>query len=533
MSTVSKTVKAETKSIPKEYSVEIENMYDRYGRCLNMFYEQYDGINSMVKIQSFQTLRNELRQHMIEHNYDLAERFHFSNRHWVMALSQCCSNLKSLWTNLGNRIKKKISNRDDLNEDEKHYIRYIVSSPKLWQAVLTHKTITPSKGLAKITVDEARKPHLHRLICRLTRKFKFKRPKAENLTCMLLDQEMYSICDKGGKTYVAITGLTKGKRMVFELKSPYHYKKNGDIQLIYDREKSILKIHKCIQTKVKQKAVNNKKSLGIDKGYATILSCSNDKEYGECFGDKTTKHAEYLNRNGKAKNQYRDYVQKLKEKLDSVTNSDERRIILRKIYNVEKCNLGKKTFDKKHQKFQAYTEQMINKSIKDALADTDAAIIAIEDLSFESPMGPAKDKAFNRKMSLWNKGVLDERLEYVPSLHGIGVEKVNAAYTSQFCACCGAPITERKGKHNEIAVCPNCGEVNANTNAAKNIQARLNDKEITLYTPHKKIKAILLERYQKRIEEQSKSNDKSTQSNKSTKSKTKSKTLSSKSEKVA
>ena len=132
---------------------------------------------------------------------------------------------------------------------------------------------------------------------------------------------------------------------------------------------------------------------------------------------------------------------------------------------------------------------------------------------------------------MWCKGVLDERLEYIPSLHGVKTEKVNAAYTSQFCAECGAQLTERKGTHNEIGVCPNCGEINANTNAAKNIKARLKDKEITLYTPHKKVKEILLRRYQENLDKQSKK--KSKKSSKSAKLKTNSAASSSTSKKTA
>ena len=39
------------------------------------------------------------------------------------------------------------------------------------------------------------------------------------------------------------------------------------------------------------------------------------------------------------------------------------------------------------------------------------------------------------------------------------------------------------------------GEVNVNTNAGKNIKNRLHDDEIHRYTPYKKIKEILENRY--------------------------------------
>ncbi|GHN31661.1 hypothetical protein ME790_07320 [Lactobacillus delbrueckii] len=46
-----------------------------------------------------------------------------------------------------------------------------------------------------------------------------------------------------------------------------------------------------------------------------------------------------------------------------------------------------------------------------------------------------------------------------------------------------------------IRVCPNCGEMNANTAAAVNILRRADDKNITLYTPYKKVEKILEDRY--------------------------------------
>ena len=63
---------------------------------------------------------------------------------------------------------------------------------------------------------------------------------------------------------------------------------------------------------------------------------------------------------------------------------------------------------------------------------------------------------------------------------------------------CGARLDNRTGIHHEIWHCPNCGEIDANINAAKNIKARLYDSEIQLFTPYKQIEKILLDRYEKR-----------------------------------
>ena len=517
LKTISKTVKAETRELTNKERSEIKEMFKNFENCLNMFNSQYSGIRSLEKIQNAKNLRNDIRKHMFEHNYDLAEWFHFQGRHWVMALFQCCGNLKSNWTNLGNRIKKDISENPNLSEDEKSYIRYIVSAPRYWSCVLNYKPFTPNKTLSKFVVTEDRLHYIHNLIRRQTRKRKFKTPHSDNLTCMMLDQEMYTIFEKDGKTYISIVGLIKGKRMVFELKSPYHYDRKGDIQLIYNQEKNVLEIHKCIQVNVKEIKAFKNKELGADKGCATLLSCSNDKEYGENFNKLIYEHADYVNANTKAHNQIRDQLKKLYEDFANSKDKDARLVIIHKIRNIEECNSGKRTFNKKQEKFQAHVEQAVNKSIKEMLDENSPKVLGLEDLSF-SKSSKTKDKKndyktkeereYNRKMSMWTKGILDERLEYISESRGTSVKKVNAAYTSQFCAECGAPLLERKGPHKGISVCPNCGEINANTNAGKNILARLNDPEITIYTPHKKILEILLDRYNKKNQPQTKNEEK-------------------------
>ena len=530
--TISKTVSVETLPIETEYRHEVKEIFGRTEACLNHLYGRFCGIKSLDLIQNRFNLRDYLRQDMKENGYDLCENYHIPGRYWVAAAFQCSENLKSNWSNLGNKIKTQITQNNNLSEDEKHYIRYVVSVPHYWYCVLNHKKFEPNKTLSEIKIDESRLHYVHNLICRMTRDFKFKKPKAKNLSCIMLDEVMYKIYDKDGKTYLEVMGLTPRKPMVFELKSEYHYDRKGNVQLIYNRERNVLEIHKCIQTKVKPKAIDTKKSLGVDKGYSTLLSCSNDNEYGFDFGDRLTAQAEYINKNTKAKNEIRDTCKKLNEDITSMSPSDKRTNMIKKLWHLKECNSGTNVFDKKQERFKDRSEQSINESIKKMLNNSDAAVIAIEDLGFERPMTPAKGKAYNRRMSMWCKGMLDKRLEYVPPLHGVKTEKVNAAYTSQFCACCGAQLTERKGKHAEIGVCPNCGEINANINAAKNIQARLKDKEITLYTPHKKIKEILLKRYQAKLEKQSKKkSDESTK--RKTKTETNSATSGSTSEKIA
>ena len=90
-------------------------------------------------------------------------------------------------------------------------------------------------------------------------------------------------------------------------------------------------------------------------------------------------------------------------------------------------------------------------------------------------------------MSRWVKGKINKRLEYKAGCWGTTMTVVNPAYTSQYCHICGQHVD----RNNDIVKCSNCGKLDANINAAKNILNRKLDKEITLFTPYKKVKEIL------------------------------------------
>lgn len=114
--------------------------------------------------------------------------------------------------------------------------------------------------------------------------------------------------------------------------------------------------------------------------------------------------------------------------------------------------------------------------------------IRTEDLT--NPITVSKRwKKYNRLMSSWAKGSLAEALESVTKARGSCLRLVNCAYTSQMdsntCRLEGRRVGDKFHHVN--------GEVSqADTNAAVNIRYRGDDTEITLYTPYKEVKKILL-----------------------------------------
>jgi hypothetical protein len=108
--------------------------------------------------------------------------------------------------------------------------------------------------------------------------------------------------------------------------------------------------------------------------------------------------------------------------------------------------------------------------------------------------GKAKSRRLSRQVSLWPRGLLQERTDFKASAAGCRREQVNPAYTSQMCPyCC---FVNGKNRQGDRFKCLSCGyEQGADRVAAMNLKARRTDPEITLWTPKERVKAILLDRF--------------------------------------
>ena len=450
---IEKTVKLESVKLSSDEFLILDRLFNKCLKCKNDLYQRFSGINSLKKIQNSKTLRQTLRPLKLEYKYNFVQRF------WIMLLFDVCANVKSSWSNLANLLKSVVRENNNLTDKEKAYLYYVLSAPKIWADILTRNEFTPNNKL--IELGENLDLHkLHNYLCRTTRKHKFKTPKAKILNTISFDQEMYTIKDlDNGKSAISLSTDVPNERLTINLKSKYCYNKKGNIILKFNRDKKCIEIHKLIY--VKSKENKNTNIIGVDKGYATLLSCSDDTEYGINIGEIFTKEAQRLNK----KNTNRNY------------------------FISKNIKIGNKTYRKQHRKSKQTVAKEINYAIKQMIKTSNPIVIVKEKLDPRGNTG--KGKFFNRIISNWTNGLLNERLEYLCLLNGIKTIDINPAYTSKYCNKCNAMLIERTGKHHEVGICPNCGNINANTNAAKNILTRKDDEEITIYTPYKKVKEIL------------------------------------------
>ena len=506
----SKTIRAYSPKLDEETYAKLDQLFVNYGKCRNMFLNQYCGINHMLDVKNYRQLRDYIKKSGKNKLY--LKKYNFLDKHWRYALNNACANINAMWSNLANQIRKVVQANELVDEDEQHLIYYLLSIRELWYYALTNDQTELfnlpkrlQKHLAELEQDLTAKQrkHAYSYLRRLTRRYKYVPRKHTSLNkSMTYDESMYKFIGNQLEE-ISISSHVSRKRFNLKLTSSWHYRLNGNLQLILDRNKKRLEIHKVIQVRQKKK-YQGKQKLGIDKGLATLVSCSSGREYGKDFSrftrPKIEQESQYLAR----RNPYYGYRYQLKKKLNRLKNANTPKQIIKKkqlasqLNKLNANNIGYKRKDKRHASYHACLESKINHAIKALIVTEHPSLIVKEDLTFTkdkaNKTGNKYERQVRRNLSSWTKGVLNERLEYYCQQYGIDFKDVNPAYTSQYCPNCGQHFTVRFGKHNEKTLCPNCGEMDCNIAASKNILARATDKEITLYTPYKKVKAILEQR---------------------------------------
>ncbi|MBT8934096.1 RNA-guided endonuclease TnpB family protein [Lactobacillus delbrueckii subsp. bulgaricus] len=553
--TQTKTVRAYTVKLNGDELKELDELFTAYGKCRDFLYSQLCGINHMTDVANWYGPRDKIREHdgeikkarkavkdwkkaykknkaqglkspdsrtvRLSKQKLLSEQFGIQGRHVTEAVKDVCMNLNSMWSNLGLKLKRIVQANDALANAERQYLDYVFTSPYYWQLILQRREneAQPNEEMSqypalRAALSEEQLRHCFGYIRRLTRKHK-PYPHSTAARCMLCDEVMWKVVEKDSSSYLEIMTAKCRKKKQFKLTGPYCYankKKRGDIQLILDRNKKRLKVHRAIKA-VAHNIRKPEKQLGIDKGLATLISCSSGKEYGADFSKLIGAEVERINDRNTNRNEYiqsakelreekfalqeklaKDYSAKTKERIRHRIGSLERQIA-----RLEEHHLGSKLYHRQHERKQRNMERVMNTSIRQMLVAEDPDILVKEDLTFTKEKLPKASNRYEakvrRKLSSWTKGRLDKRIEYLCGSLGIQTIGVNPAYTSQFCPRCGVHFSERKGAHHETAVCPNCGEMNANTAAAVNILQRADDKEITKYMPYKNVKLILEDRY--------------------------------------
>ena len=248
------------------------------------------------------------------------------------------------------------------------------------------------------------------------------------------------------------------QRKVFENIFSETYKVCGSSMGIDKNRKIILNL--CLEVPRQEHKLDEGVIVGVDLGQAIPAMCglNNNYQIREKIGDKEN----LLH----VRNQMRAKRERLQENLKFSKGGHGRK---------EKLKALDRLKDRERHFVQTYNHKVSKRVVEFALRHN-ASQINIEDLS-----GFGKDKNGNveelkkKILSEWSYYELQNYITYKAQLHGIVVKKVNPAYTSQTCSCCGQ-MGIRLSQSEFICQNPDCkchtlyGKyINADFNAARNI----------------------------------------------------------------
>jgi hypothetical protein len=218
-------------------------------------------------------------------------------------------------------------------------------------------------------------------------------------------------------------------------------------------------------------------ALGIDKGYTEAFTDSDGAAHGMGFGAVLSRYSDAAAATGKSRN-----------KLHALEKKHRAAGRISKANRIRQCNLGRKKIDARKERAQ---KQLRTLAFQAAHSIVDkAAVVASEDLT--SPIAAKHQwKRYNRRMSAWAKGVLAEALDSVCMQRKASHVLVCGAYTSQMDSLTGLLQGKRVGDK----FYRESGDVlQADHNAALNVLARLDDPDISRFTPYRQVRRILIAR---------------------------------------
>ena len=217
--------------------------------------------------------------------------------------------------------------------------------------------------------------------------------------------------------------------------------------------------------------------VGVDKGYTEAFIDSEGLAHGQTFGKVLAGYSDKVADTNKARNKLHALEKKYRA-CGKIAKADR----------IKRCNLGRQKLEARRERAQQQLRTIAFQAAH-SLVDK-AAVLVSEDLT--SPIASKQQwKRFNRRMSSWAKGTLAEALDSVCTQRKAKHVLVCGAYTSQMDSTTGLLQGKRVG---DKFYRENGDVLQADHNAALNVRARLDDPEISRYTPHRQVRLILLAR---------------------------------------
>ena len=388
---------------------------------------------------------------------DTLKRFHDQDRHYAYWL--LCGINRQFFELLDGKVPLP-------NPDESFDRNYCLS----YDRPLSSKTLRSIAGIVRRTVNRIRRES----VCY---------PRTKTFHNRIdFDSSCYTVRSTEEAQFLELMSLEPGKRICLRLKGKS--KIRGTLQLIRDTAGTYsLRVYVPQQCEEKRKTGT---VIGIDLGYTEMMATSDQELLGTDLGKYFSAIADKRGKNSEGRNRMHSLFRHLLKK----SGKDN----LAKAERIRKHNLGRKKQRARYIRDIGVIKTIVNRELNLLFTRKTNPIktIVVEDLS--ARMKVHLGKKWNRRLSGWMRGYLQERIRYKAKKHGIEVSEVNPAHSSRECPRCHC--TDKKNRQGDVFKCSHCGyHGHADLVAALNILGRLGDKEIRKGMSPSRVKAVLDGRY--------------------------------------
>lgn len=384
---------------------------------------------------------------------DTLKRFHDQDRHYAYWL--LCGINRQFFELLDGKVPIPNS---DVSFDRNYCLSY--------DRPLSSKTLRSIAGIVRRTVNRVRRD----IVC-------YSRTKAFH-NRIDFDSSCYKVRSTEAGQFLELMSLQPGKRICLRLKG--ESKVRGTLQLIRDTAGTYsLRVYVPQQCEEKRKTGT---VVGIDLGYTELMATSEQELLGTDLGKYFSEIADKRGKNSEGRNRMHALFRSLLKK----TGKDN----LAKAERIRRHNLGRKKQRARYIRDIGVIKTVVNRELNFLFTRKTNPVkaIVVEDLS--ARMKAHFGKKWNRRLSGWMRGYLQERIRYKAKKHGIEVNEVNPAHSSRECPRCHC--TDKKNRQGDVFKCSYCGyHEHADLVAALNILGRLGDKEIRKGMSPSRVKAVL------------------------------------------
>lgn len=440
--TITKTVWQYSEPLPEETMEFLKGIALDYGKIKSYVYNRYSGIGSMDRLTPAFDIMAEVRESGIR------TQLKFPSAYFSPAVTDAVTDIKTMWGLLKNKIRTLVTANENLNADERMYLRTVLKLNNVYAAILRHEEYEMPKNAARLDIDVER---MNRLLCRLTRKY-ITKPRVAGTDYFSMATCGYTY--RGGSIFIA--SRTPGKRLEIPLKDNNICRRQIRICIKDDHVALALPVEAGIK-----RHPDYNSTVYVHIGYNDMFTLSNGNIYGQALGSLTSAETQRLDdknrKRAKIRAEYRRNIES--------GNMEKAR-------NIEENNLGTDKYKRLKAKERTRTEAFINTEINRMLeAEKPCRVVIARPVT----VGKTKlaSKSANRKLTRGFNGYIRERLSYKCLLNSVELVEINSKGTGSVCSCCGA-----EGKRlPDRFECPECGyKASISLNGARNIEENYNKK---------------------------------------------------------